>query len=297
MHVRRLSTIEKPLFVLGASPFLRLVAVVVIALVLMALDHRFNQLQTARSIGASLLYPLQLAVDAPIRLGSTALESFSSREQLLIENRILRSELNELRGRQLRFDALQLENDRLRALLKTSSRAAERVQIAKLLAVDLDPFRQQIVINKGKADQVYAGQPLLHADGVIGQILVPNWNSSTAMLISDPGHALPVVVARTGLRALAVGTGNSRRLNLRHVPPQEDIDIGDLLLTSGLGGRFPADYPVARIVRVEHLPGQPFLTIEAEPLAALDRAREVLLLWTEDWVLNAQAGESPEATR
>lgn len=271
--------------------------VVVIALTLMALDHRFNQMQAARSVGATLLYPLQVAVDAPIQFGRRFLESFSSREQLLIENRILRSEINELRARQLRFDALQLENDRLRALLKTSSRATERVQIAKLLAVDLDPFRQQIVINKGKADQAYAGQPLLHADGVIGQILVPNWNSSTAMLISDPGHALPVVVARTGLRALAVGTGNSRRLNLRHVPPQEDINTGDLLLTSGLGGRFPADYPVARIVRVDHLPGQPFLTIEAEPLAALDRAREVLLLWTEDWSADYPAEEAGENRR
>jgi rod shape-determining protein MreC len=292
-----LSTIEKPLFVLGVSPFLRLVVVVVIALILMALDHRFNQMQAARSVGATVLYPLQIAVDAPIQFSRRLLESFSSREKLLIENRILRSELNELRARQLRFDALQLENDRLRALLKTSSRATERVQIAKLLAVDLDPFRQQIVINKGKADQVYAGQPLLHADGVIGQILVPNWNSSTAMLISDPGHALPVVVARTGLRALAVGTGNSRRLNLRHVPPQEDIDTGDLLLTSGLGGRFPADYPVARIVRVDHLPGQPFLTIEAEPLAALDRAREVLLLWTEDWSAEEATEEAEENRR
>lgn len=253
-----------------------------IALALMALDHRFNQLQTLRSIFATIAYPLQLAVDAPIRMGSRILESFSSHEKLVLENRLLRSELMELRARQLRFDALQAENDRLRALLHTSAQATERVQIAKLLAVDLDPFRQQIVINKGKLDGVYAGQPLINADGVIGQILTPHWTSSTALLISDPGHALPVIVARTGLRALAVGSGNPRRLSLRHVPPQEDIEEGDLLLTSGLGGRFPADYPVARIVSVEHEPGRPFLVIAAEPQAALDRSREVLLLWTEN---------------
>jgi rod shape-determining protein MreC len=269
------------LFSLGASPILRLLAVVLIALALMALDHRFNQLQTLRSIFATVAYPLQLAVDAPIRTGSRILESFSRHEQLVLENRLLRSELMELRARQLRFDALQAENDRLRALLHTSAQATERVQIAKLLAVDLDPFRQQIVINKGKLDGVYAGQPLINADGVIGQILAPHWSSSTALLISDPGHALPVIVARTGLRALAVGSGNPRRLNLRHVPPQEDIEEGDLLLTSGLGGRFPPDYPVARIVSVEHEPGRPFLVIEAEPLAALDRSREVLLLWAD----------------
>jgi rod shape-determining protein MreC len=256
--------------------------VVLIAMALMALDHRFNQLQTVRNVFTLLAYPVQLVIDAPIRLGSRILDSVSDHEQLVLENRLLRSELSELRARQLRFEALKMENDRLRALLNTSGQATEHVQIAKLLAVDLDPFRQQIVINKGSLDGVYAGQPLINADGVIGQILTPHWTSSTALLISDPGHALPVIVARTGLRALAVGTGNPRRLNLRHVPPQEDIEEGDLLLTSGLGGRFPADYPVARIVSVEHQPGQPFLLVSAEPLAALDRSREVLLLWTED---------------
>ncbi|WP_269667594.1 rod shape-determining protein MreC [Thioalkalivibrio paradoxus] len=272
---------DKPLFSLGVSPTLRLLAVVLVALALMLLDHRFNQLQTLRNVFATVAYPVQLAVDAPIRVGSRMLDSFSQHEQLVLENRLLRSELMELRARQLRFDALQMENDRLRALLHTSTQATERVRIAKLLAVDLDPFRQQIVINKGRLDGAYPGQPLINADGVVGQILTAHWTSSTALLISDPGHALPVIVARTGLRALAVGTGNPRRLSLRHVPPQEDIEEGDLLLTSGLGGRFPADYPVARIVSVEHRPGESFLLISAEPLAALDRSREVLLLWTE----------------
>jgi len=262
--------------------------VVLIALALMALDHRLNQLQTLRSLLATVAYPVQLGVDLPIRAGRRVLDSFSRHEQLVMENRLLRSDNMQLRARQLRFDALQMENDRLRALLHTSAQATERVQIAKLLAVDLDPFRQQVVLNKGRLDGVYPGQPLINADGVIGQILNAHWANSTALLISDPGHALPVIVARTGLRSLAVGTGNPRRLNLRHVPPQEDIEVGDLLLTSGLGGRFPADYPVARIVSVEHQPGQPFLLIAAEPLAALDRSREALLLWTED------AEEDPE---
>jgi rod shape-determining protein MreC len=217
--------------------------VVLIAMALMALDHRFNQLQTVRNVFTLLAYPVQLVIDAPIRLGSRILDSVSDHEQLVLENRLLRSELSELRARQLRFEALKMENDRLRALLNTSGQATEHVQIAKLLAVDLDPFRQQIVINKGSLDGVYAGQPLINAEGVVGQILTPHWTSSTALLISDPGHALPVIVARTGLRALAVGSGNPRRLNLRHVPPQEDIEEGDLLLTSGLGGRFPSRLP------------------------------------------------------
>ncbi|WP_018871879.1 rod shape-determining protein MreC [Thioalkalivibrio sp. ALJ16] len=254
---------------------------ILLGLALMALDHRVNELQVVRSTLATITYPLQVAVDAPVRAVSRVLDSFTSREDLITENRILRSENAELRARQLRFEALQLENDRLRALLSTAEQAEERVEIAKLLAVDLDPFRQQIVLNKGRRDDVYVGQPVINADGVIGQVLSTRLNSSIALLISDPAHALPVLSARTGLRGLVVGTGNPQRLEMRHVPLQEDVEPGDLLLTSGLGGRFPADYPVARVVSVERLQGQPFLSIEAEPLAALDRSREVLLLWTD----------------
>ena len=252
----------------------------------MALDHRMNEFQTVRNALATVAYPLQVAVDAPVRAGSRILESFTSREDLITENRLLRRDNAELRARQLRFDALQMENDRLRALLNTAEKAEERVQIAKLLAVDLDPFRQQIVLNKGSRHDAYPGQPVIHADGVIGQVLSAQPASATALLISDPGHALPVLSARTGLRGIVVGTGNPRRLEMRHVPPQEDIEVGDLLLTSGMGGRFPPDYPVAKVTAVEHQPGQPFLDIQAEPLAALDRSREVLLLWT---------GETPDA--
>jgi len=267
--------------------------VILLGVALMALDHRLNELQTVRNALSTVAYPLQVAVDAPIRAGSRLLESFTSREDLITENRILREENAELRARQLRFDALQMENDRLRALLNTAERAQERVEIAKLLAVDLDPFRQQIVLSKGNRHGVYPGQPVIHPDGVIGQVLSTQMTSSTALLISDPGHALPVLSARTGLRGIVVGTGNPRRLEMRHVPPQEDIEEGDLLLTSGLGGRFPPDYPVARVISVERQPGQPFLDIQAEPLAALDRSREVLLLWTSERP-DADADARPE---
>jgi rod shape-determining protein MreC len=248
----------------------------------MALDHRVNELQTVRQVLATVTYPLQVAVDTPVRAISRGFESFTSHESLITENRLLRRENTELRARQLRFEALQRENDRLRALLKTARHAEERIEIARLLAVDLDPFRQQIVLNKGSADDVYAGQPVINADGVIGQVLSTRLTSAVALLISDPSHALPVLSARTGLRGLVIGTGNPRRLEMRHVPLEEDVEPGDLLLTSGLGGRFPADYPVARVTTVERHQGQPFLHIEAEPLADLDRSREVLLLWTRE---------------
>jgi len=276
------NTISKPLFRLGVSPTLRLIAVILLGLGLMALDHRVNELQTVREVLATITYPLQVAVDTPVRAISRGFESFTSHESLITENRLLRRENAELRARQLRFEALQRENDRLRALLKTARHAEERIEIARLLAVDLDPFRQQIVLNKGSTDDVYTGQPVINADGVIGQVLSTQLTSAVALLISDPSHALPVLSARTGLRGLVMGTGNPRRLEMRHVPLEEDVEPGDLLLTSGLGGRFPADYPVARVTTVERHQGQPFLHIEAEPLADLDRSREVLLLWTSE---------------
>ncbi len=255
---------------------------ILLGLALMVLDHRVNDFQTVRNALTTATYPVQVVVDAPIRGASRVMESFTRREDLITENRLLRSENAELRARQLRFDALQMENNRLRALLKTAEQTEGRVEIAQLLAVDLDPFRQQIVLSKGHADGVYPGQPVIDAHGVIGQVLSVQLTSSNALLISDPGHALPVRSARTGLRGLVVGTGNPQRLEMRHVPLQEDVEVGDLLLTSGLGERFPADYPVARVVSVEQQPGQPFLDIQAEPLAALDRSREVLLLWTDE---------------
>ncbi|SEQ09155.1 rod shape-determining protein MreC [Ectothiorhodospira magna] len=254
----------------------------VLSLVLMTLDHRHHHLQQVKSTLALLVYPIQYLADLPVRGGYWVVEQFSSHQSLIAENRQLREEQLKLRGLLLRFEALETENERLRALLDTSSRLREQVVIAELLAVDLDPFRQQILVNKGRIHGVYPGQPVINAVGVVGQVLEVNTLHSVALLISDPSHALPVQVNRTGLRTLAVGTGNPERLSLRFIPPSEDIEPGDIISTSGLGGRFPADYPVARVIRVDRPSGEPFAVVDAQPMAHLDRSREVLLLWPAD---------------
>jgi len=184
-----------------------------------------------------------------------------------------------LEARLQKLKALELENARLRRLLTSARRfQEERVLVAELLAVDLDPYRQEILINKGSDQGVYVGQPLLDAHGVMGQITHVTPVSATAILISDPGHALPVQLNRNGLRTLVVGTGDPRRLIVRYVPSSGDVQIGDVLNTSGLGGRFPADYPVAEITHIERRPGEAFARIEARPFSQLGRAREVLLV-------------------
>jgi rod shape-determining protein MreC len=155
----------------------------------------------------------------------------------------------------------------------------EKVLIAELKSVNLDPYKHQIVVNKGELHDIYPGQPLLDAKGVMGQIVHAGPYSSTAVLITDTSHAIPVQVNRTGLRTIALGSGAINRLELPYIPNNADIRPGDLLITSGLGGRFPPGYPVATVTAVQHDPGLTFSQVVATPLAELNRSREVLLVW------------------
>jgi len=164
-------------------------------------------------------------------------------------------------------------------MLSARPKLGELVLVAEILEIDLDPFKQQVILNKGAAKDVYVGQPIIDAWGVMGQVTHLGERSSTALLISDPSHAIPVQVIRSGLRSTAFGTGNSQLLELRYIPHNADLEVGDQIFTSGLGGRFPPNYPVGRIVSIERPAGESFASVIAEPMAHLDRSREVLLVW------------------
>ena len=179
-----------------------------------------------------------------------------------------------------KYEALQAENMRLRDLLDSSFKIGDRVLVAELSSVDLDPYKQQVVINKGATSGVFVGQPVLDARAVMGQVIGTTPFSSTVLLITDTSHALPVQVLRNGLRTIAVGTGRIDELKLPYLPTNSDIVEGDLLVTSGLGGKFPPGYPVATVTRIDRSPDEPFSNVQAEPRAHLDRSREVLLVWT-----------------
>jgi rod shape-determining protein MreC len=173
----------------------------------------------------------------------------------------------------------------LRALLDSSPDVADRILVARILSVDLDPFSHRLLLDKGGLHEVYVGQAMLDADGIVGQVTRVDPLYAQAILITDPGHATPVEVNRNGLRTIALGTGDATRISLPFLPNNADIREGDLLVSSGLGGAFPAGYPVARILNVDRRPGEPFADINAEPTGALNREREVLLVWsgpTED---------------
>jgi len=256
------------------------VGLVLLSIGLMTVDHREHHLDSVRGGLSVLVYPLQWLVDLPGSTSEWFRESLSTRRELQEENASLRTQQLLLNTQLQKLEALEAENRRLRALLDSSFQVGKRpMLIAGLLSVDMDPYRHQIELNKGTLDHLFEGQPLLDSQGVMGQLIHVGPFTSTAMLITDPSHAIPVQVNRNGLRTIALGTGAIDRLELPHIPDNADIQVGDLLVTSGLGGRFPPGYPVAEVIDVEQDPGRAFSRVTARPRALLDRSREVLVVW------------------
>ena len=253
---------------------------VLLSIGFMTVDHREHHLDSVRGGLSVLVYPLQWLVDLPGSTSEWFRESLSTRRELQEDNASLRTQQLVLNTQLQKLESLEAENRRLRALLDSSFQVGKRpMLIAGLLSVDMDPYRHQIELNKGTLDHLFEGQPLLDSQGVMGQLIHVGPFTSTAMLITDPSHAIPVQVNRNGLRTIALGTGAIDRLELPHIPDNADIRVGDLLVTSGLGGRFPPGYPVAEVIDVEQDPGRAFSHVTARPRALLDRSREVLVVW------------------
>lgn len=267
------------LFARGPSVTIRMLVLVIVSIALMTADHRWHSMEVVRSTLATIIYPLQYTIDLPIKLYYWADEVLSTKQTLLEKNREFQERHLENRVQLQKLDIIEKENDRLRRLLSATPKTTERLLISEIINVDVDPYRQLIVLNKGSNNDVYRGQPIIDAHGIMGQVIHVSPLSSSAMLITDPSHAIPVQDNRNGLRAIASGTGKIDLLELHHLPHNADIKAGDLLISSGLGGVFPPNYPVATVTRVEHIAGEPFATIEAAPLALLDKSREVLLVW------------------
>ncbi len=258
---------------------LRTLALVLLSIVLMFLDHRDNHLDAVRNAVGAAVYPLRVVVDAPTRLWEWTRERLQSQEALQSENTRLRAEQLLTRARLQRLNALEAENARLRTLLDAREQFEDRVRVAEIMAVDANPYRHTLVIDVGRRDGVYDGQAIVDARGVVGQVITTGPLTSEAILISDPGHALPVEVNRNGLRTIAYGTGEFDRLDLPGLTNNADIQVGDLLVTSGLGGTFPNGYPVAVVDTVNRIPQQAFADVSATPSAALDQVREIMLVW------------------
>ena len=259
---------------------IRVLILLFASILLMVVDHRQNHLDAMRKAIGAAVYPIQLVVDAPFRLWEWIAEGTTTRNDLQLELSRLHTERMLTNARLQRLSALEAENARLRDLLEARSKFRDEIRVVEIMAVDANPYRHNIVIGIGERDNVYDGQAIINAVGVVGQVIETGVTTSQAILISDPSHALPVEVNRNGLRTIAKGTGDFNRLDLPFLPNNADIRAGDLLVTSGLGGAFPAGYPVAVVVTVNRIPQEPFADVTATPSAALDQVREVMLIWS-----------------
>lgn len=272
----------------------------VLSLVLIVTDARFERLEAVRSNIATFLAPVLWLGNAPDRFGDWFAGVVTPREDLLSENEALKARLMVLERRALKYGALAAENSRLRELLNASEALDDRVVVAEVVGVSPDPFSHEVVINKGARDGVTAGQAILDANGLMGQVLYTAAFTSRVLLISDSSHAVPVEVLRNGLRAILLGNGDIDEMELVHVPDTADIREGDVLVSSGLGGRFPKGYPVAEVSSVTKEPGASFVTIHAEPMARLSRSKLVLVVFQEagaagpDELYDQQAEDSPD---
>ncbi len=265
----------------NASPSLRFFLAGACSLALMFLDHRGTYLEQVRAYLGSAMYPLQVAINSPAAGARWMRENMALRERLITENATLRREALANSAELQRLAALQAENARFRALLDSRTRVPDRVVVGEILAVDMDPLRHRVTLNKGGRDGAYEGQALIDASGVVGQITRDRQDSSEALLVTDPDHAVPVEIVRNGLRTIAMGTGDLERLSLPFLTRNADIKAGDLLVTSGLGGAFPAGYPVGTVTTVDGSSGDAFLEVAAKPAASLDRLHEVLLVFQQ----------------
>lgn len=270
----------KPLFVKESTLGLRIALAGAIVFGLLLSDLKYNNLGPVRAALDTAATPLYWIASLPARMGDWSDANIRLRSTLIEDNERLQRESLVLQGRSAQMASLQAENVRLRALLNSSELLRDDVVVAELLGVSPDPARHQLVLNKGEADEVFLGQPIIDADGLIGQIVEVAATTSRALLITDATHSIPVQVNRNGVRAIAEGTGLLGSLEVHHVSATTDIQEGDLLVTSGLGGRFPVGYPVAVISKIERDPGEAFATIHAVPTAAMDRSRHVLLVFT-----------------
>ena len=259
----------------------KLILFVVLSFILLINDQRNNYLSTLRNSIAIAIYPLQSTVEIPSRLINWFDLRIKSKEILIQENQNLLSRQKINSSILQRYESLEQENVRLKQILNAANNLDNKVEITRIISINVNPYRHTIVIDKGERDGVYKGQVLLDADGVIGQILHTNFLTSEAILISDSDHALPVEINRNGLRTIVLGNGSYTKLDVPYIPNNADIEIGDLLVTSGLGGKFPSGYPVAKVDFIESDLSEQFYKVSAKPIAYLNQVREVMLLKPE----------------
>ncbi len=284
----------KTIFTQGPFVGYRLVLAVVFSCALFTLDYHFGRADFIRKSLGVVLTPIHWVSTFPVKATAWFHNATTSKHELETQVGLLESRMLVLERKAQKYNSVIAENNRLRELLNASSIVDDTVVVAELIGVNPDPFSHQVVINKGMSDGIRVGNAVLDASGLMGQVIEAGEYTSRVLLISDSSHAVPVQVNRNGVRAIAYGVGRLDEIELANVPDTADIQIGDLLVSSGLGGRFPRGYPVATVIKVEHDPGQPFSSVTATPQAALNQSRLLLVVNRQrTTVTDKPAGSKP----
>jgi rod shape-determining protein MreC len=295
--VATLNSDSRPIIGRGPPLGARFFFLGLISIAAMVVDQRGPHLEKIREWIGVGIQPIYVVVQAPRAAWEWVAGVFADRSRLRAENAKLKEELRAANVKLLQYESLQAENVRLRAIRAASAGFGQRTLIAEIMQVDVDPFRHRVLINKGTRDGVFKGQAVIDAHGIFGQVTRAGVFASEVILISDSEHAIPIQVNRNGIRSIAVGAGDLHKLILPFMTVDADVRPNDLLVSSGLGGIYPAGYPVARVVSVKRDPAETFAVIEANPLAQLDRTREVLLIWFDQsqkvQAPSAQPAEAP----
>lgn len=270
----------KTIFSKGPLFRLRTTVCVALSIGLIIVGQSAQPLWQRVTAGLTLsVLPLQYAVNAPYALYKTLVTTMATQRQLLSENAQLRARNFLLQARLQRLTALEKENVELRNLLQSSSQLGGKVVVGELLAVDLSPSLQQMIVNRGARDQIFVGQPVFDAYGVVGQVINVGLFTSKILLLTDTHSAIPVQNNRNNVRAVAMGQGVRGTLVLSDVSETTDIQLGDVMLTSGLDQRYPQGYPVGVVIEKQRVRGEHYLRIVLRPAARLDRAQQVMLTW------------------
>ncbi len=286
-----INALGKPLPFKPPSHAARLTFFLLLSILVMVIDHRGTHLQQIRSALSVVVYPIQLTASVSAQSAARVSQLFSNENSLRQRYQRLRRENSLLLARLQKYEAVEAENARLRSLLRSAERVTDRAVVAELLAVHPEPSTKKITLNKGSNDGVYIGQPVIDAYGAMGQVTELGVFTATVTLITDASHAIPVQVNRNGLLTIARGIPLPDRLFVPFVATSVDIREGDLLVTSGMGGGFPAGYPVAEIDSILSDPNEAFLKITAQPKARLNHNKEVLLVWPGSTVGKTETGE------
>lgn len=272
----------KPIFTRGPSFTSRLSLGIALCVLLLIADSQFHLFASARVYLNSLVSPIQYVADAPQKMFSSVSENLMTRNALMARNQQLEKDNLHLKADRLLLGQLQSENEQLRELLNSRRLFKNKRMITEVMSLRSDPFTHQLLIDKGVLDGVYLGQPVINEQGVVGQVSQVGSTTSRVVLIVDASHGIPVRVKRNDAVGIVHGSGAWDKLNIPFVQSNADIKEGDLLVTSGLGGRFPAGYPVATISRFQYQEGELYANVTATPVADLDRSRYLLLLWNDD---------------